>query len=274
MVTAIAGLFEFDFESRRAELSKIARRGSGSACRSLMGGIVAWNMGANPDGSDSMAEQIVPRSAWPNLEAIICVASDKKKHISSTAGMQTSVETSVLLAHRAKVVVPERFAKMIALVKINDEKSVLELAMRDSNQFHACCLDTYPPIFYMTDTSRAVVRAVDDLNAKHNAIKFGYTFDAGPNAVIFCDKANVPELLAEMLHRFPPSQADLRTKPEFEYVRGRTQLTAAQAEASRRSGLVENAGEVMYFFHTGIGEGSRVLQGEEAKKYRLSVPEA
>lgn len=28
------------------------------------------------------------------------------------------------------------------------------ITMQDSNQFHATCLDTYPPIFYMNDISR------------------------------------------------------------------------------------------------------------------------
>jgi diphosphomevalonate decarboxylase len=28
--------------------------------------------------------------------------------------------------------------------------------MADSNQFHATCLDTLPPIFYLNDTSRQV----------------------------------------------------------------------------------------------------------------------
>lgn len=29
-----------------------------------------------------------------------------------------------------------------------------KITMQDSNQFHAVCLDTHPPIFYMNDVSR------------------------------------------------------------------------------------------------------------------------
>ena len=277
MVTAIAGLFEFDFDARREELSRIARRGSGSACRSLMGGIVAWNMGLKADGSDSQAEQICDVSHWPSLEAIICVASDKKKHVSSTAGMQTSVETSALLAHRASVVAPQRFKAMIEAIRAKNMSTVLELTMRDSNQFHACCLDTYPPIFYMTDTSRAVVRVVDQLNKpgeKGSKPRYAYTFDAGPNAVIFCDKKDTKELLETLLYHFPPSQADLRVDPEFQFVRGRSQLTRGEAEAGRKKGSVETSGELLYIFHTGIGEGARILSGEEEAQRRLVKPDA
>lgn len=283
MVTALAGLFKLDTSSNAAllaQLTRIARRGSGSACRSLMGGIVAWHMGTAADGSDSQAEQVVPSSHWPDLEAVVCVASDRKKHVSSTSGMATSVETSLLLAHRAKVVVPERFAKMLASVKARDAKAVLELTMRDSNQFHACCLDTFPPIFYMTDTSRHVVRLVDELNAEAGADgpKFAYTFDAGPNAVIFCDRADTPRLIKRVVEAFPPSLADMRKDPEFLFVRGRSSQTRAQVLDARQAlagspSAVDGAGELMYVFHTGIGEGARVLQGAEEQERRLADPE-
>ena len=47
------------------ELSKIARQGSGSSCRSLMGGFVKWNKGEKTDGSDSYAEQVFDERHWP-----------------------------------------------------------------------------------------------------------------------------------------------------------------------------------------------------------------
>ena len=40
-----------------------------------------------------------------------------------------------------------------------------ELAMADSNQFHSTCLDTFPPIFYMNDVSRAVIQVVHAFNS-------------------------------------------------------------------------------------------------------------
>ncbi|TKA51026.1 Diphosphomevalonate decarboxylase, partial [Friedmanniomyces simplex] len=53
LVRAIADLYALP--STPAELSRIARQGSGSACRSLFGGYAAWEMGKEKDGSDSMA---------------------------------------------------------------------------------------------------------------------------------------------------------------------------------------------------------------------------
>ena len=52
-----------------------------------------------------------------------------------------------------KVVEP-RMAEMEKAYLDKDFESFGKLTMQDSNQFHAICLDTYPPIFYMNDVSR------------------------------------------------------------------------------------------------------------------------
>ena len=49
---------------KEIELSKIARIGSGSACRSVFGGLVRWHAGKEESGEDSIAEQIAPDTQW------------------------------------------------------------------------------------------------------------------------------------------------------------------------------------------------------------------
>ena len=92
----------------QGDISAIARQGSGSACRSVFGGFVKWEMGAKDDGSDSMAVEVAPAGHWPEMQALILVVSDEKKKVSSTGGMENAVRTSKLLAHRAAAIVPER----------------------------------------------------------------------------------------------------------------------------------------------------------------------
>lgn len=60
--------------------------------------------------------------------------------------------------------------------------------MRESNSFHATCLDTEPPIFYLNDVSRAAIQAVQSINEKAGRLVAAYTFDAGPNAVIYYEE--------------------------------------------------------------------------------------
>jgi diphosphomevalonate decarboxylase len=49
----------------------------------------------------------------------------------------------------------------------HDFQSFAKLTMTDSNQFHSTCLDTYPPIFYLNDTSRDIIRLVTAYNEYH-----------------------------------------------------------------------------------------------------------
>ncbi|XVF41317.1 hypothetical protein PTKIN_Ptkin01aG0270900 [Pterospermum kingtungense] len=136
-----------------SQLSAIARQASGSACRSLLGGFVKWIMGKEDDGSDSFAVQLVDEKHWDDLFIVIAVVSSRQKETSSSSEMRESVETSLLLQHRAKEVVPKRTLQMEEAIKNRDFTSFAQLTCADSNQFHAICLDTYPPIFYMNDTS-------------------------------------------------------------------------------------------------------------------------
>lgn len=56
-----------------------------------------------------------------------------------------------------QTVVPTHMLKMEEAIKNRDFESFAKLTCADSNQFHAVCLDTSPPIFYMNDTSHRYV---------------------------------------------------------------------------------------------------------------------
>lgn len=182
LIRAIADLYELT--DSPAELSKIARQGSGSACRSMFGGYVAWRMGEKADGSDSLADLVADVDHW-DMAALILVVSAAKKDVSSTSGMQLTVHTSDLFQHRIAKVAQANMEKLEASVREKDFAKFAEYTMRDSNSFHATCADTYPPIFYMNDTSRAAIRAVDTINKQAGRTIAAYTYDAGPNCVIY-----------------------------------------------------------------------------------------
>ena len=110
---------------------------------------------------------------------------------------------------------------------------------QDSNQFHAICLDTYPPILYLNDTSKRIIQLVTKYNELQGRIKVykiekqqqqqqqqhtfmythsltymyihtltqvAYTFDAGPNAVLFTLTQDMPQLLSLVHYYFPPGE--------------------------------------------------------------------
>lgn len=193
LAVAIAKLYELP--QNMSEISKVARKGSGSACRSLFGGFVAWEMGSRLDGEDSKAVEVAPLDHWPEIKAAILVVSDDKKDTPSTSGMQLTVQTSDLFKYRIDEVVPKRFLEMKNAILEKNFQKFGELTMKDSNSFHAVCLDSYPPIFYLNDTSKKVIKLVHKLNEEENEIIAAYTYDAGPNSVIYYEQKNENKVL-------------------------------------------------------------------------------
>ena len=64
-----------------ARTSRLARTGSGSACRSVQGGVCIWHAGTRADGEDSFATQAFPEGHWPELRLLVCVVSREEKEV-------------------------------------------------------------------------------------------------------------------------------------------------------------------------------------------------
>lgn len=263
-MSSIAALYKLP--NSPSELSLIARQGSGSACRSLFGGFVAWQAGTSPDGLDSYAVEVAPREHWPEMHAVICVVSDHKKGTSSTAGMQRTVETSTLLQHRIKEVVPRRMTDITKAIKDKDFDTFARITMADSNSFHAVALDTDPPIFYMNDVSRAIVNLIVEYNRASTAaggpLKAAYTYDAGPNAVIYALKENISEIVNLVAHYFPqPSSAG-------------AELGTKSLPAGFNANIIvkHDVGAVKNLILTRVGDGPRVLGPEASLLDKTGTP--
>lgn len=82
-----------------------------------------------------------------------------------------SLTHSPTLQFRAESIVPERMKEMTRCIQEHDFQGFAQLTMKDSNQFHATCLDTFPPISYLNDTSRRIIQLVHRFNAHHGQTK-------------------------------------------------------------------------------------------------------
>ena len=256
LVYALCELFEVT-----SDRSVLARMGSGSACRSVFGGFVEWRMGRNPDGSDSAAKQLFPASHWPQLHVLILVANDARKKVPSSKGMKLSVETSQLLKHRAEVLVPETMKEMKEAIEAKNLAKFAELTMKDSNQLHAVCLDTFPPCVYMNGTSHSVAELVHEVNEAAGRTVAGYTFDAGPNACLYLLEADVA-LLASVLRHFFPSTDERFFRGEE--IRGNSEVKAeAESLISKINAKVNPKDSLKYVIHTKVGDGPKRLHGED-----------
>lgn len=252
LVFALAQLFGA-VETFPGQLSSIARQGSGSACRSLYGGFVAWKTTAD----HSKAVPIADEHHWPDIRALILVVSDAKKDTSSTSGMMTSVDTSPLLAHRAQHIVSPRMDQIEQAWLHKDFDTFAKLTMMDSNQFHATCLDTYPPIFYLNDISRSIIHVIHAYNKWANQIRAAYTFDAGPNAVIYTLHPYDVELGALLHHLYPSSVSN----PNYQsQIRNHT-LDPTLLEAIQRTPTPKS---VQHMYYTKSGPGPQSLDPRQA----------
>jgi len=238
------------------DVSAIARRGSGSACRSVYGGFVRWHMGVLPDGTDSVAKQVQPAKHWPGMRVLICVASDSRKKTSSSVGMKNSVLTSDLLKHRAENCVPERTEKILQAINEKDFERFGEITIKDSNQFHAICQDTYPPCVYMNAASHAVSSLVHQLNSFHGRIVACYTFDAGPNACLFLMEEFVPQVAGLIRHFLGAGNEDFFRGEELRAEEPDSQLLEAV-------NVEKIEGGIKYLIHTSPGEGPEQITDEE-----------
>lgn len=158
------------------QLSEIARIGSGSACRSIENGLVKW-----------INTYAVKVDDWKELKIFVIILDGVKKNVGSTEGMIRSFNTSSMFKNRLSKI-DDKIEKVEIYVKNRNFKDLGILVMKDSNELHAVCMDSYPPILYLNDESIKITNEVMKIN-QDEFVAF-YSFDAGPNPFIFMLEEN------------------------------------------------------------------------------------
>ena len=186
LVLAITSALKLENIISKTELTKIARLGSGSACRSIFGGICEWEKG-NKD--DSIAVQLYEKNYW-DLGIRLIIVSQKEKDVSSSLGMKITKETSELFKYRINYIVKQNLENIKKSLKEKDFNNFAEIIIKDSNNFHACCRDSYPSINYLNEESDFIMKIVMSLNKIYGKNICAYTFDAGSNAFLIYEMKN------------------------------------------------------------------------------------
>ena len=186
LVLSIASALNIQNILSKTELSKIARLGSGSACRSIFGGICQWVTG---DGNMSYAQQLYKNDYW-DLGVKLIIVNQKEKDISSSVGMKITKETSEFFKYRINHVVKNNIEKLKKSLEEKDFNNFAEVVIKDSNNFHACCRDSYPSINYLNEESDFIMKCVYTLNKINGKNICSYTFDAGSNAFLIYEIKN------------------------------------------------------------------------------------
>jgi len=166
-------------------LSRLARLGSGSACRSLFGGFVEWRAGNRADGRDCFARPLFPARHWPGLVDLVAIVQDAPtKPVRSAVAMQRTVATSPEYARRLREV-PRRIRAMKRAIGERDGPRLFDLTIEECDSFRRVCETTEPSLDYLVPASRAVLTEVRAANEENGPSVAGYTHDAGAHVHVF-----------------------------------------------------------------------------------------
>ena len=192
---ALASAKAAGLELDEAGLSRLARRGSGSACRSIPGGFVEWRMGK--DDTDSVAFSIAPPGHWDLVDCIAIVSSETKS-TGSTEG-QALAGTSPLQISRVADA-PRRLEICRNAILGRDFAALAEIVEIDSNMMHAVMMTSHPALFYWKAATMTVMQAVQAARAK--GLPVCYSIDAGPNVHVITE-ANRARRTVALLRSLP-----------------------------------------------------------------------
>lgn len=182
------------------DLSRLARRGSGSATRSIYGGLVQWHRGH--DDASSYAEPLMSKVDF-GLEMIAIMLDTHKKKISSRTGMQEVVATSPYYPAWRQVVQKDMVAIKQAIAD-HDIDKIGHIAQENALRMHALNLAADPGFTYFNADTLATMHLIDNLH--DNGLSCYYTMDAGPNVKVIYDRRDRQRLLSELKKHFPAKQ--------------------------------------------------------------------
>ena len=188
---ALAASTAAGLELDEAALSRLARRGSGSACRSVPAGFVEWHPGTE-DG-DSGAVSIAPPEHWALADCVAVVAAGEKP-VGSTAGHALAGSSPLQAARVADA--PRRLDLCRQAVLGRDFAALAEVVELDSNMMHAVMMTSQPALFYWQPASLTVMQAVGEW--RRAGLGVCYTLDAGPNVHVLCAAAEAQAVSARL----------------------------------------------------------------------------
>ena len=186
--TAAAGL-----ELDQADLSRLARTGSGSACRSVPGGYVEWQPGDSHESS--YAFSIAAPEHWA-LTDCIAVVSRTHKPVGSSAGHDLA-DTSPFQASRVADA-PRRLEICRQAIRQKDFEALAKIVELDSNLMHAVMMTSSPALLYWQPPTLEIIHAVQAWRKSGKPVC--YTIDAGPNVHVLCPSEFAEEIKEELNH--------------------------------------------------------------------------
>ena len=177
------------------ELSILARRGSGSAARSVLGGFVRMHAGHADDGSDSFAEPLASPLVDRVRMVIAIIGGGAPKSHGSRDAMTHTAETSPL--YRAWLeLVPRDLAAAEAALATGDLEALGVITEGNALAMHAVTMAARPAVIYWQPATLAALAEVRALRAAGRAA--WATMDAGPHVKVLTTASEAAQVAAAL----------------------------------------------------------------------------
>lgn len=158
------------------EQSRLARRSSASAARSMFGGFVELDI----DQPDPAAQPLLAEDEWP-LDISVIITSRQSKQVGSTTGMKRSADTSVFYGAWVDSAAKD-FSMARWAVLHQDFEMLAGISEANCLKMHAVMLTTQPALVYWNAATIEVIHCVRGLRTR--GVPAFFTIDAGPQVKI------------------------------------------------------------------------------------------
>jgi len=192
---ALAGSKAAGLTLSEKDLSRLARRGSGSAARSIPGGFVEWQAGTSEE--DCFAFSIAEPEHWKLVDCVAIVSAAHKK-TGSTEG-HSIAPTSPLQNARVSDA-PRRLEICRNAILHCDFDAFASIVELDSDMMHSVMMTSSPALHYWKPASLDVMNQVRTWRGE--GIPACYTVDAGPNIHVICPETEA-HIIEERLRDIP-----------------------------------------------------------------------
>jgi diphosphomevalonate decarboxylase len=169
-------------------LSILARRGSGSAARSIYGGFVEMRRGTRSDGSDSFAEPIVTDF---DVRLVIAATTSGPKATLSTDGMQHTAQTSPYYDAWVQMSDSDINSAKQAIGR-HDLEALGVVTEQSCLSMHASAMAARPAVVYFNGATIEGYRLIQEL--RKSGVPAWFTCDAGPHVKALTDGAHAEQV--------------------------------------------------------------------------------
>ena len=188
------------------EMSRWARRGSGSASRSIQAGFVEWVGG--DDNESSYCRQVCGPEHW-DLRDIVVVLSKKPKAISSTEGHRIAVSHPFMDSRQA--LLSSRMTALKGALVARDFVTFGELVEHEAMEVQAIMMSGQPSALYMQPDTIRLIHALRHFREAAELPVY-FTLDAGPNLHVLCEGKHAHRVEA-WLKKLAPTAELLHNRP-------------------------------------------------------------